>query len=64
MTTVQTSLLSSQDSTSLPPFLLLEKWISRLLSSVSSSILGRLEMRMRRGHTSVSNCRRWKEGRR
>lgn len=56
-TTVQESFRSSQPSTSPPPFFFLAKWISSLFNRVSSSILGRLEIRMRRGHTSVAICR-------
>lgn len=51
-TTVPESGSISQSSTSPPPFLVLEKWISSLFSRVSVSILGRLEIKMRRGQTS------------
>lgn len=54
MTTVPESSIHSHSSTSPPPFLLLEKWISSSYSSSWVSITGRLEMRTRLGHTSVS----------
>lgn len=53
-TTVPESSSISHWSTSPPPFLLLEKWISSLFSIVSVSIFGRLEIKMRWGQTSES----------
>lgn len=56
ITTVPESGRNSQESTSPPPFLLLEKWISSLFCRISVSILGRLEIRTRWGQISVSIC--------
>lgn len=55
MTTVPESCSMSLFSTSPPPFLVREKWMSSLSSTLSSgSSFGRLETRILRGHTCVS----------